>query len=83
MSVSSRLLLLRVELTKRRAARERRRRLERDIACFSTAAERDELVAILDRQPDGATSEIRDILARQTARPPHRPRPGPGMRPAP
>lgn len=42
-----------------------RSELERELAGFSTPAQRRELEAILDRYPDGITDEIRDILARQ------------------
>ncbi|HEU5387575.1 MAG TPA: hypothetical protein VFV73_16880 [Streptosporangiaceae bacterium] len=53
----------------------RRRALERELAAYSTPAQRRDLDAILDRYPDGDTRELRDILARQrlaaeTNRPP-------------
>jgi hypothetical protein len=53
----------------------RRRALERELAAYSTPAQRRDLDAILDRYPDGDTRELRDILARQrlateTTRPP-------------
>ena len=47
------------------ADRERRARLERELAAFSTPAQRCDLEATLDRYPDRATGEIRDILAGQ------------------
>jgi len=47
------------------ADRERRARLERELAAFSTPAQRRDLEATLDRYPDRATGEIRDILASQ------------------
>ncbi len=43
----------------------RRSQLERELAAYSTAAQRVDLEATLDRYPDGLTHEIRDILARQ------------------
>ena len=43
--------------------REQRSQLERELAAYSTPAQRCDLVAILDRYPDGITHEIRDILA--------------------
>jgi hypothetical protein len=43
--------------------RERRSQLKRELAAYSTPAQRCELVAALDRYPDGITHEIRDILA--------------------
>jgi hypothetical protein len=67
MRVSIRLLLLNAEVTKRRAARERRRRLQRDLACFATPADRDDLLAILERYPDPIAHEVRSILDRQAA----------------
>jgi hypothetical protein len=45
------------------ADRERRSQLKRELAAYSTPAQRCELVAVLDRYPDGITHEIRDILA--------------------
>ena len=47
--------------------RERRSRLRRELAAYSTSAQRRELVAALDRYPDGVTHEIRDILTRTSA----------------
>jgi hypothetical protein len=43
--------------------REQRSQLERELAAYSTPAQRCDLVAILDRYPDGITHEMRDILA--------------------
>jgi hypothetical protein len=47
------------------ADRERRSQLKRELADYSTAAQRRELEATLDRYPDSVTYEIRDILAGQ------------------
>jgi hypothetical protein len=44
------------------ADRERRSQLKRELAAYSTSAHRCELVAVLNRYPDGITHEIRDIL---------------------
>jgi len=41
------------------------RKLERELADYSTPAERRDLEATLDRYSDGDTSELRDILVRQ------------------
>jgi len=68
MTPAARLLLIRAGLVKRRAARQRRRRLERDLACFATEAERSDLLATCANFPDGYSAEIRDILVRQAAR---------------
>jgi hypothetical protein len=45
------------------ADRERRSQLKRELAAYSTPAQRCELVAALNRYPDGLTHEIRDLLA--------------------
>lgn len=45
--------------------RLRHSELARELAGYSTPAQRRDLEAILDRYPDGITHELRDILARQ------------------
>lgn len=45
--------------------RKRRCELERELAGYSTPAERRDLEATLDRYPEAITSELRGILARQ------------------
>lgn len=47
------------------ADRERRTRLARELAAFSTPTQRCDLEATLDRYPDSITDEIRDILTGQ------------------
>jgi hypothetical protein len=47
------------------ADHERRSRLRRELAAYSTPARRCDLEATLDRYPDGVTYELRDILASQ------------------
>jgi hypothetical protein len=47
------------------ADRQRRSQLERELAAYSTPAQRFDLEAILGRYPDDITLEMRDILARQ------------------
>jgi hypothetical protein len=49
------------------AASPRRRELERELAAYSTPDQRSDLEATFDRYPDSATSELREILARQAA----------------
>ena len=49
------------------AARMRDPELERELATYSTPAQRRDLEATLDRYPDGITRELRDILASQAA----------------
>ena len=48
-----------------KADRLRRSKLERELAGYSTPAQRLDLEATLDRYPDKLTRELRDILARQ------------------
>ncbi len=43
----------------------RRTKLERELAGYSTTAQRHDLEAMLDRYPDDVTHELRDILADQ------------------
>jgi hypothetical protein len=47
------------------ADRKRRSELERELAGYSTPAQRHDLEATLDRYPDSITHELRDILAHQ------------------
>ena len=51
----------------RRAQRAERRRLERELATYTTAAELDDLAAILDRHSDAEAAPVREILARHRA----------------
>jgi 2-oxo-4-hydroxy-4-carboxy--5-ureidoimidazoline (OHCU) decarboxylase len=66
MSLTDQLLIWRAERTLRRAGRAERRELRREMACYVTQAERDELLAIFDRYPDQVTKRYRDELWRQT-----------------
>jgi hypothetical protein len=43
----------------------RRRQLERELAAYSTPAQRRDLEATLDRYPDGIAAELREILTTQ------------------
>jgi hypothetical protein len=47
------------------ADRKQHSQLERELAGYSTPAQRCDLEATLDRYPDSVTCELRDILARQ------------------
>ena len=44
---------------------QRRQQLVRELAAFSTPAQRRDLQAALDQYPDGVTGEIREVLASQ------------------
>jgi len=48
-------------------AQQRRCELERELAAYSTPAQRCDLAATFDRYPDSITYELRDILARQAS----------------
>ena len=60
------------------ADRKRRSELERELAEYSTPAQRWDLEATLDRYPDDITYELRDILASQTLAACHNGIPGAG-----
>jgi hypothetical protein len=51
------------------AASAERTELERELAGYWTSAQRHDLEAMLDRYPDDATRELREILAGQAAAP--------------
>jgi hypothetical protein len=67
------------ELRARREARAGRKRLERELAAYTTQADLDDLYAVLDNHDDADTAVVRDILTRQqwqrTAAWPPAPRP--------
>jgi len=56
---------VRHRIAQRRVARAARRRLESDLATFTTQADLDDLYAVLDRYPDSDTAPIREILVRR------------------
>lgn len=56
---------LRDTLADRRAARAGHRRLQRELAGYTTAAERLDLDAMLDRHSDDEGHEVRGIVASQ------------------
>jgi hypothetical protein len=58
--------------------RMRRSQLERELAGYSTAAQRCDVEAMLDRFPDDMTYELRDILTRQAMAAGGSPIPGAG-----
>jgi hypothetical protein len=66
--LSERWLVSQAEATAHRAARRRRRDLERELAGYSTPAQVNDLEALLDSYPDGVTHEYREILHQQTQR---------------
>lgn len=65
MDVRAHVLVWRTGLLLRRAARVRHRRLVRELACYTTQAEMDDLCAALDRCPAGQTHELRVLLRAQ------------------
>lgn len=66
MSLAARILVARAQATSRKAARKRRTKLQREMAGYTSLAERSDFEAILDRYPSGVTHELRDILGRQS-----------------
>jgi hypothetical protein len=60
------------------ADRQRRQQLIRELAAYSTSAQRRDLETVLDRYPDAVTSEIREILATQGRAMDNAAAPGPG-----
>ncbi len=58
---------LRSSLAERRAARAERQRLGRELAAYSSDADRLELDLILGRYSDAETAEIQEILSHQAA----------------
>jgi hypothetical protein len=56
---------MRDAVSARRAEREERRRLERELATYTSPAERLELDAMIDRYTPEQTREVRSIVARQ------------------
>jgi hypothetical protein len=65
MTLAARIIVARAQATSRKAARKRRAELEREMAGYANGADRCDFEAILDRYPDGATHELRSILASQ------------------
>jgi|1186.fasta_scaffold428094_2 hypothetical protein len=67
MRLHAQLLMIRATLLLRRANRRRRRQLAAELGTYRTGPELNDLYALLETYPDGQTSEIREILARQQA----------------
>jgi hypothetical protein len=65
MSLAARIFVARAQATSRKAARQRRAQLERELAGYAASAGRGDLEAILERYPGGSVHELRSILARQ------------------
>jgi hypothetical protein len=68
MSLAGRLLIWRADRWLRAANSRRRSQLMRELADYRSDADHLDLAGALDRYPDAATAEIRDILARQRRR---------------
>ena len=65
MELRTRIGVFRAESYVRRADRRRRRRLQAELATYTTQADVNDLCAVLDTYPDSQTQEIRDILWQQ------------------
>lgn len=68
MTLTHRLLVRRTERVLRRAARDERRRVEREMAAYCTPAQRADLLATPDRYPDEVTRRFREALRRPPRR---------------
>lgn len=68
MDVNTRRLVWTIGLTLRRAAWQRHRRLVRELADYRTPAERDDLLASIERCPRAGREEIRRLLMGTAAR---------------
>lgn len=75
MRMSARVLVLRASRMLRRADRDRRAELVRQLAGYSPA-QRADLLATLDRYPDASTRELREVICALDRR-----EPPPGRRP--
>ena len=56
------------QLHARRQARAERRQLEHDLAAYTSRADLDDLLAVLDRYDDSETAQVRSILTGQLTR---------------
>jgi hypothetical protein len=65
MDAQTRVLVWRTGLLLRRADRERRARLARELSTYCTPAERDDLMASVERCPHPGREEVRRLLLRQ------------------
>jgi hypothetical protein len=68
MGLGARHLQWQADLVVRRAARRGRRQLARELAEYRTAAERDDLLAAVDRCLSPGREEVRRLLVRAAAR---------------
>ncbi len=62
MNVAEKLLVRRAVRVVRHGERTRRRKLERELAAYTTPADRLEIETILDRYPDIQTAGLRPLL---------------------
>lgn len=65
MNISKKLIFWQAVVIAQRAERARRRQLERDIAAYTSPADRMELDAILSRHTEEQSQEVQAILNRQ------------------
>jgi hypothetical protein len=65
LELRTRLLVFRTGLVLRRANRRRRQQLAAELATYTSAADLNDLWALIDTYPDGQTQEIRQILWQQ------------------
>jgi hypothetical protein len=65
MNIAAKIVVLRVGILTRSSARRRRQQLRRELAEYSTAAERLEIEAVMARYEPEQTQELRAILTAQ------------------
>ncbi len=65
MNLSAQVVIARAQALTRHTARERRRTLEAELRDYQSESDLRDFEAILDRYPDHATAELRDILVSQ------------------
>ena len=66
-TLSNRIQLLRAALNADREGRAKQRRLERELAAYTTPSDRLEIEEIIARHTEEETRQIRRILSRQAA----------------
>jgi ferritin-like metal-binding protein YciE len=67
MQLKSKIHSVRTNLSHRRTVRLAHKQLSRELAAFTTAADRAELDEMIERHPAEETRQIREILSRRAA----------------
>jgi hypothetical protein len=72
MTLTDRIVIWRADIVLRRESRRAERELRRAFAAYDTPAQRDDLLAAIDRYPDDVAQRYRDILTSQSMAQLHR-----------